>query len=219
MSSLFALIMVMGAVSSYGFNHLNSRIARSNAVMMKADTCNEGVLGSTQQKMKILTAALSILTAFSIDWAPANAANYGGFGSTYAEVVDPKTAVINEDAIKSEDVKSGYTGLIALKSTISAIKDDISKNPKLEVSQRLAKELEPGAVRLVLNKYNSAFSEDTQRGTDRLIRQFIQDLTELKRVVAVKPGNERSDGKAKLVIKRLTAAEAALDDLAAFYPK
>jgi hypothetical protein len=37
-------------------------------------------------------------------------------------------------------------------------------------------ELNSAKVRGVLNKFNAAFSEDTQRGTDRLIRNIIQVL-------------------------------------------
>ena len=41
-------------------------------------------------------------------------------------------------------------------------------------------ELNSAKVRGVLNKFNTAFSEDTQRGTDRLIRNIIQVLFVLK---------------------------------------
>ena len=43
-------------------------------------------------------------------------------------------------------------------------------------------------VRTNLNKFNAAFSEDTQRGTDRLIRVALQDITELKKDSVVKDG-------------------------------
>jgi hypothetical protein len=68
-------------------------------------------------------------------------------------------------------------------------------------------------------QYNEAFSEDTQRGTDRLIRNIIQDLTELDREAIVKPGKQRSEVKVKAVEKRLTAAADALEQLSAFIVK
>ena len=47
----------------------------------------------------------------------------------------------------------------------------------------------------LLCQYNTAFSEDTQRGTDRLIRAILQDLTELDRETQVKPGKARAETK------------------------
>jgi hypothetical protein len=55
-----------------------------------------------------------------------------------------------------------------------------------------------GKIRLLLNQFNVAFSEDTQRGTDRLIRNIIQDVTELEREAVVKPGKQRSPVKVPL---------------------
>ena len=44
-----------------------------------------------------------------------------------------------------------------------------------------------------------------------------QDLTELDRESAVKPGKARSEAKVKAIEKRLVAASADLDTLAKFY--
>ena len=50
------------------------------------------------------------------------------------------------------------------------------------------KELGSADVRTNLNKFNEAFAEDTQRGTDRLIRVALQDITELKKESVIKEG-------------------------------
>ena len=50
------------------------------------------------------------------------------------------------------------------------------------------KELDSADVRTNLNKFNEAFAEDTQRGTDRLIRVALQDITELKKESVIKEG-------------------------------
>jgi hypothetical protein len=52
-----------------------------------------------------------------------------------------------------------------------------------------------------------------------LIRNVIQDVNELGREAALKPGKQRSAAKLATTFKRLTAAEDALKELAAFYPK
>lgn len=53
------------------------------------------------------------------------AANYGGFGSTYSEVINPKDSVLNDETAGSENVKSGLASLSEFKVTIKNIKDDL----------------------------------------------------------------------------------------------
>merc|ERR1711871_1357004 len=165
-----------------------------------------------------MTAGAAALTLSCGNVLPVNAANYGGFGSTYAEVVDPKD-VQYSDSVGSEDVKAGLTALKTFKATIGAMKVDLAKDTNIELAARVKQELPIGNVRNSLNKYNSAFSEDTQRGTDRLIRNIVQDIAELDRETLVKAGRSRSEAKVAAINKRLTAAENALADLEAFAPK
>jgi hypothetical protein len=75
------------------------------------------------------------------------------------------------------------------------------------------------AIHSPTTQFNAAFSEETQRATDRLIRVFMQDVTELSREASIKPGKQRSPVRLAAVQKRLSAAEDALKDLLAFYPK
>jgi hypothetical protein len=59
------------------------------------------------------------------------AANYGGFGSTYSEVINPKDSVLNDETAGSENVKSGLASLSEFKVTIKNIKDDLVSNGML----------------------------------------------------------------------------------------
>ena len=81
------------------------------------------------------------------------------------------------------------------------------------------KSLPPAGLRDAMNKFNTAFDEETQRGTDRLIRVALQDITELQREVIVKDGKSRSEAKAAIVDKRLAALEDALTTLSSFLKK
>lgn len=54
-----------------------------------------------------------------------HAANYGGFGSTYSEVINPKDSVLDDETKGSEDVKAGLAGLQEFKATIITIKEDL----------------------------------------------------------------------------------------------
>ena len=69
-----------------------------------------------------IAAALSALT---LTLTPVQAANYGGVGSTYAEVIDPKTAVLNDELAGSEAVKEGQAKLLAYKKAVDAIKQEL----------------------------------------------------------------------------------------------
>jgi hypothetical protein len=69
---------------------------------------------------------VSVLSSTLFGWqSPATAANYGGFGSSYSEVIDPKTAVLNDETKHSEDVKAGIVGLEALIQSVQSIKSDL----------------------------------------------------------------------------------------------
>ena len=167
---------------------------------------------------KYFAAASVALTLGGGSVLPVHAANYGGFGSTYAEVIDPKDVQYSGSA-SSEDVKSGLASLKSFKAAIGTMKADLSKDTNIELTSRVKKELPIGKVRNSLNKFNGAFTEDTQRGTDRLIRNLVQDLAELDRETLVKAGKTRSDAKVSAITKRLSAAEDALTGLEAFAPK
>ena len=52
----------------------------------------------------------------------------------------------------------------------------------------------------IISQFNTAFSEDTQRGTDRLIRNIIQDVTELQKNSVIKDGKSRSETKVSNII-------------------
>lgn len=79
---------------------------------------------------------------------PVNAANYGGFGSTYSAVVDPKTAVLNDETIKSDDFKAGLSGLSQLRSVLNdLIASLVSLNTMLFSSLQIFKiQIEKGCT-------------------------------------------------------------------------
>ena len=87
------------------------------------------------------------------------------------------------------------------------------------MSLRFVQDLEYSSLRQNMNKLNTAFGEDTQRGTDRLIRNALQDLTELQREGQIKDGKSRAESKVAIVDKRLSALENTLGQLLAFLPE
>ena len=137
------------------------------------------------------------------------------YGNAF-EVIDPKDAIFNDETKNSDDVKAGVRGLKEIQSNVQQLINDIKKDNQINLTTRLSKDLNVGYVRNTLNKFNSAFSEDTQRGTDRLIRAVVQDIEELESKIQVKPGKERSEVRVNLILKRLQATSDSLDTLSKF---
>ena len=74
-----------------------------------------------------LAGFLALFSSLAIMASPmqVQAANYGGFGSTYSEVINPKDSVLNDETAGSENVKSGLASLSEFKVTIKTIKEDL----------------------------------------------------------------------------------------------
>ncbi len=68
---------------------------------------------------------MALISGISIALAPVNAANYGGFGSSYSAVIDPKQAVINSDAVSSDEVKNGLSTLKNLITSVKSLETDL----------------------------------------------------------------------------------------------
>ena len=211
--SIIVLVLVSLLVSSNAWVSSSSRSSsvKGSRIVMS----NNKFFGK-----QISTSIVALISSVAITVSPVNAEAsksplYAGGG--YAEVIDPKTATFNDELKNSEDVKAGVSGLADLTKAVQSIKADLVKDPNVDLVGRVAKDLNAGKIRTVLNKYNQAFSEDTQRGTDRLIRGIVQDVQELERDVVVKAGKPRSESKIKNLTKRLDATEAAFNELAAFY--
>eukprot|EP01041_Mallomonas_annulata_P005860 gene5860-11834_t len=211
MFKLLSIVSVIGCISAFHIPHVS--VPRS-----KLDVSMKFEAGKVFNA-KAVTGLLAFLSSVSLTISPVNAANYGGFGSKYSAVIDPKEAVLNSETASSDDVKSGLEGLKGLISTVKAISDDLAKDSQMDAYTRVKADLPIGAIRTTLNKFNSAFSEETQLGTDRLIRNVVQDITELQRESQVKPGKARADTKVNALKKRLLATQSSLEDLAKFYPK
>ena len=59
------------------------------------------------------------------DTKAASAANYGGFGSKYSEVISPKDAVFNEETINSDNVKAGKAEVSKILAAVASMKEDL----------------------------------------------------------------------------------------------
>jgi hypothetical protein len=92
----------------------------------------------------------------------------------------------------------------------------LDKNPQTDVGGYVRKEFDFVKVRSELNIINTAFDEDTQRGTDRIIRNILQDITEVETSNKQKEGVERSERRLEILKGKLVKLDQAFSDILAF---
>merc|ERR1712025_1314220 len=98
------------------------------------------------------------------------------------------------------------------------MKKALNANSQIDLKPTLRKYFEISTIRADLNTLNGAFDEDTQRGTDRLIRVILQDLNELEVANAQKEGIPRSDIRLAKMNGKLNKLEDAFNTLLRFSP-
>merc|ERR1712025_1036012 len=98
------------------------------------------------------------------------------------------------------------------------MKKALNANSQIDLKPTLRKYFEVSTIRADLNTLNGAFDEDTQRGTDRLIRVILQDLNELEVANAQKEGIPRSDIRLAKMNGKLDKLEDAFNTFLRFSP-
>ena len=146
----------------------------------------------------------------------ANAAKYGGFGAGSPEVINPKDAIVDADALKSDSVQKSLTAIRGYKQSVVDMKSILGSDAQDDIGPKIRKDFDFSVVRTDLNSINAALDEDTQRGTDRIVRAILQDITELEVTQKQKPGVPRSETRLNNVCRKLEKLEKSFDDYLAF---
>jgi len=171
--------------------------------------------GSTS-RIEFLQQAAVAAASLTLIPGQANAAKYGGFGRGSPEVLDPKDAIVDKEILKSESVQKGIASVKGYKQTVVAMKATLASDNQADIGPKIRKDLDFSQIRTDLNAINAALDEDTQRGTDRLVRLIVQDVTELEVTQKQKPGVARSETRLGNVCKKLDKLEKSFDDYLAF---
>lgn len=166
--------------------------------------------------MEFLQQAGAAVAATLILPGQANAAKYGGFGAGSPEVIDPKDAIVDEDILKSESVQKGIAAVRGYKQSVVDMKATLASDNQADIGPKIRKDFDFSVIRTDLNAINAALDEDTQRGTDRIVRAILQDITELEVTQKQKPGVPRSETRLSNVNKKLDKLEKSFDDYLAF---
>lgn len=166
-----------------------------------------------KQTAAILVSAGS-LSLFRPD--PAIAAKYGGFGAGSPEVLNPAEAEVDMQILKSDAVQGALKKVQGYQSSVREMQKALEANSQADLKKTIIKDLEFSSLRTTLNTVNSAFEEDTQRGTDRLIRVIMQDITELETANQQKEGVTRSPRRVEIMNGKLAKLDQAFSDYLAF---
>lgn len=132
-------------------------------------------------------------------------------------MLTPDASALDVDVLKSNEVQAALKETKYYLEVVKEMENQFNANPELDLSPAILKYFDFGKVRANLNVINGALDEDTQRGTDRLIRVVIQDITELDSVGRQKPGVPRSERKVALIRGKLAKIEAAFTDFLKFF--
>jgi len=146
----------------------------------------------------------------------ANAAKYGGFGAGSPEVISPKDAIIDDEILASESVQKAISKIKLYSGAVEEMKNALVKDSQADIGPYLRKTLEISELRSDLNTFNTAFDEDTQRGTDRLIRVVLQDIAEVEIANKQKEGVPRSQIRLDNLNGKLNKVSKTFTELLAF---
>ncbi|CBN79103.1 conserved unknown protein [Ectocarpus siliculosus] len=134
----------------------------------------------------------------------------------WAGVLDPRSAVKDSDKMASDGVKKDLAALKNYQSATKDISDTLAKDPQANVLPKVQQTFKFAEFRQVLNGVNDVFDEDTQRGTDLIIRNMLQDALELSQASKMKPDVPRSPRKVEILNKKLMKLDQAFEKLNAY---
>lgn len=160
----------------------------------------------------------SIASASLIATQPAHAAKYGGFGAGSPGVLNPTEAEVDMDVLKSNDVQNALGKVRGYQTAVRDMQAALQTDSQANLRKVIVKDLDFAALRATLNTVNTAFEEDTQRGTDLLIRAIIQDITELEIANQQKEGIPRSPRRLETMQAKLDKLDKAFAGFLAFAP-
>lgn len=159
-----------------------------------------------------------VLAASAAFPGAAQAAKYGAIGTGPSGVLDPKEAIVDDEVFRSSNVQNALKDVQGYANMVAEMKSSLGSDTQVNLGPIIRKSFDVSKLRADLNALNSAFDEETQRGTDRLIRGIVQDLTELERANDQKEGIQRSDRRVANMNAKLDKLQTAFNDLLAFAP-
>lgn len=175
-----------------------------------------GAQKGVASRIEFLRTSAGAVAASLVLPGTANAAKYGGLGAGSPEVIDPKDAIVDQDILKSDAVQKAIVAVRGYKQSVVDMKSVLVADPQADIGPKVRKDFDFSVLRTDLNAINAALDEDTQRGTDRIVRGILQDITELEVTQKQKAGVPRSETRLGNVCRKLDKLDSAFGDYLAF---
>ncbi|KAG8459560.1 hypothetical protein KFE25_000916 [Diacronema lutheri] len=112
-----------------------------------------------------------------------------GFGDAM-----PGKGDVDKDVLGSSGVQADLTKLAKYAALAKELAAKFAAEPQSDIKPIVAS-FNRAELRTALNSVGTVFSEDFQKQSDRLVRNVIQDLSELDSLVSLKEGTTRSPKK------------------------
>ena len=175
-------------------------------------------LSAEVSRAAFLQTSATAAAAALLSLAPqaAQAAKYGGVGRGSAGIIDPKDKIVDSDILASSEVQASLDKIKDYLGVVEGLQSTVAANTQADIVPTIRKEFDFVQIRAALNTFNSAFDEDTQRGTDRLVRLILQDIDELEVNSKLKEGYPRSEKRLAIVTGKLNKLSCAFKDIIAF---
>mmetsp|Transcript_55740 Transcript_55740/g.126653 ORF Transcript_55740/g.126653 Transcript_55740/m.126653 type:complete len:206 (+) Transcript_55740:57-674(+) len=136
---------------------------------------------------------------------------------TLPEVLKPDASMVDRDVLKTAKVQDAIKEVNFYLEVVKEMEKSLAANTQLDLAPGIIKYLPFDKIRTAFNSVNEALDEDTQRGTDRLVRNIIQDITELESANKLKAGIVRSERKIGIMKGKLEKLDCAITDFLKFF--
>jgi hypothetical protein len=133
----------------------------------------------------------------------------------------PQDAEIDDDLIKSGKVQGSLKKIKGYKAATASLKSQFDSNTNLNLIPTIRKDLDVSELRNDLNNVGTAFDDETQQTTDRILRAILYDVTELENVATPKKGAEinRSAKRIKAINQWFSKIDNDLTDFLSYVPQ
>uniref|UniRef100_A0A6T6NYL8 Uncharacterized protein n=1 Tax=Timspurckia oligopyrenoides TaxID=708627 RepID=A0A6T6NYL8_9RHOD len=170
-------------------------------------------------------AAIAAAGLLSSQSAQASDGIQGGFTKTLfpkagfnsPSELTPGSVSMDKAVLKDPAVQKGLSDLQAKRKELSDLQAQFKADSQLDVVSKVNNMFNISKLRDDLNKVNSAFDEETQIQTDRVVRNIIQDISELNSAAKLKPDVPRTPKKIEKTNSWMSKLASDFDKLLAFY--
>jgi len=168
----------------------------------------------------------AILFATTINPSPSRA---DGLGDAVSKTLFPKQGFnqpatlqpgkvsMDQELLKDPKVIKGISELQAYRKKVDEIANAFKADPQMDLAKKVKDSFNIPSLRSALNVVNAVFDEDTQKETDRVVRNILQDINEVQTAAFVKPGLQRTAKKIEKTQGWLGQLGKHFDQLLSFY--